>query len=431
MHTERGIPRVETPARIETHDRLRLKDPRAIRVSGCATSAAKSITQLIADLNSRFGPPDGFPRTNATIKYMLEEVRQGFLFVVRFGRLRLAVVGVNRQYVCPFALDEAGKSAGLEDGEQFEFGGSVPMNRLWANHYILCTDEQPGGFGVAMLEEYISLFDELAGQIPDCDYFLNRRDCPWVRADGQHCYAFASKGCRTVHTQQLAPVLSLYQGAAWRDLPLVEPAPPSRTQGCKWERKVEVALFRGTYTGGTPLRLELVRLALAHPTLIDAGITSRPHRIKMVDDKVIFPAPLHPKEMREPIPMGRWGEHKYIIYVSGYSAALRMGPMLGMGSVVIKLVESKPLQDAADELWFFDQLKAWRFPAEMKDLIEYDHVEVELDSIVDAVSFLRNNDSIARTLANNALKAFDRISNRAERARFQLAVLREAKSASL
>jgi hypothetical protein len=395
-------------------------DPRIVHLHGPSTEVRTAIARVIQHLDAKFGGKMA-ARTMPTVDYMLNEVKQGFLFIVRFHRVRAAIVACNSEYACPFDFAEAARVASLEHGESFDFG--ISETQIWANHYILCTKPQPGGFGLAMVPEFLEFFDSV--DVPDGDFFINRRDCPWVRRDGKHCYSFAAT-CRNVQTARLSPVLSLYQGDAWHDLPLPEANTPPRPQGVRWNKKKEVALFRGALTGPTDLRVKLAELSLEHPEHVDAGITSNPNRIHMVNNVVRFPVVVDRALRRDPIPIENWGAYKYVLYAEGYSAALRMGTMLGMNSVIIKVSPATKLEDAADQLWFFPRMRGWRITEEF-DGTE-DHVEADLHDIVDVVCYLKNNDDVAKKMADNASKLFDEISAGVVRRRALLTSLQVASS---
>ena len=236
-----------------------------------------------------------------------------------------------------------------------------------------------------------------------------------LRQDGESCYFFAgaSKPKFACHL----PVVSLYQGNKYFDFPMIEPTTPQHMKHVPWNQKKEVAFFRGSATGAGVKKETNARIALAwlndrharvKPRLLDAGIVSLTQRIKFTDQGLL-------KDSRENVPkfvarvkMEDWSTYKYLIYVEGYSAALRMAPMLSSKSVIIILKEE---YSEANKLWYFNKFITCEYPT--SDVFTYvlaaknfktsaHAIVAHVDDLPELVIWLKSNDHVARILAENA-----------------------------
>ena len=190
-----------------------------------------------------------------------------------------------------------------------------------------------------------------------------------------------------------------------------------------WDEKVATAFFRGTATGGgvtthTNQRLHVSMLShewnenksngknkknsddKGHDVpYLDAKITGMNKR----DKKIAGCKMTHIKPADFPFTMGKHNftpiyeqsKFKYLLYIEGHCAACRYGFMMRLGSVILK-VESKCV---ADSMWYFPLLRPY-----------HDHVPVKADlsDLQTQIEWCRNNDGKCKTIAENAIKVYNK-----------------------
>ena len=336
-----------------------------------------------------------------SLRFVLHDVRQGIYVLIRGGRPRFVIAVANLDFENTFSKVY---QCQLSD---------------WACNKILCnqTADAKFGWGCGMLKEIRAMLEDVTQKFTtkDCEFILNRRDLPMLRQDGESCYFFAgaSKPKFACHL----PVVSLYQGNKFFDFPMIEPTPPQHMKHVPWNRKKEIAFFRGSATGAGVKKETNARIALAwlddrrardKPRLLDAGIVSLTQRIKFTDQGLLKDARENVPKLVARVKMEDWSNYKYLIYVEGYSAALRMASMLSSKSVIIILKEE---YSEANKLWYFNKFITCEYPTSnvftyvlaAKNFKTSAHAIVaRLDDLPELVIWLQSNDHVARILAENA-----------------------------
>ena len=231
----------------------------------------------------------------------------------------------------------------------------------------MCNVASPSFWSDAYLTQLKDMFLTLSArrQIPDCEFFVNKRDFPQLKKDRTEPYDFLfdSDGAplaREAYTTY-APIASFFVGSDFADLPLVltddwETAtgrvyPPAgidlrssknrQANEVAWKDRIPTAFFRGNSTGpGTTIATNQ-RLALAarsalwnkagscmsidNPTgdnqpCLDAGVVGWNFRDrKMQGEPMTF---IKPDEIGlslvGKVPMYLQMRYKYLIYVEGH-----------------------------------------------------------------------------------------------------------------
>ena len=344
--------------------------------------------------------------------YVLEDVRQGIYVLFRGGRPRLVAVVCNILFENRW--DTFPTTTAIEVCEK----GALSSKNWWTSNGILCTTPADShyGWGLGMIMDVFALLMDLATEeIYDAEFILNRRDLPMVRRDGQSCFAdFVTCPPPRRHNPSL-PVLSLFQGGEWRDLPLIEPTFVNEPlPEVPWDEKKRVVFFRGSCTGRGVTAETNPRIALAtfsfeqnDETAFDCKLTGLSKRLKFTAKNVVEKDDLrNVPPLGERVDMNRWSEYKFLVYVEGYSAALRMMPMLSARSVIFFL-QNGGMSSTAPDLWFFDKLvfADWyeTFHTQKLSPTNANMILVEDPS---AISYflptLLAHDDIAKELADNA-----------------------------
>lgn len=406
------------------------------RVYGPADDVLRAACRARDTCNDAFPSPApddadaGAQRFRATVAYLLEDVRQGVIALVRAGTVRALLVVINSEYrngVSPLPSSSdvtrfrEGKAAALRNVvgvRACESDAREPWlepHAWWFNRHIVCTTPQPHGWGTAMLPELVALCARAASlcasagsPLRDGDVVLNRRDAPLFRVDGTHPYSRASARAWPIRTPgPYLRSLSLYTGTAWCDGALVEPLEPPRITPRAWYGRHRRAFFRGSSTGGgvgtQNQRVALALLASANSHTLDCGIVRWSLREQMRSGKLVH----HNAACRTlaAVPTSAWGSYRMHVYVMGYSAALRYTALLASGAAILRVATPSTESDAADKLWYFDQLRA--FPEYALAVADHVIVRSDLSNLLGLARWLDRHPWVAHRLARNARAFFD------------------------
>ena len=290
--------------------------------------------------------------------------------------------------------------------------------RNWVGNNFLVRNEYPvieGDSNVSCLKH---MFTTLLKKrdIPDIELFLNRRDFPLLRDDGEHPY---SHHVKVTTPTEVLPVFSMCSHEEFTDMAIptwddwsriayqnysitfnssyvnrLGKEYPDFKKETVWSSKKDFFVFRGASTGRgvtieTNPRLKLATLTDAR---LDAGITSwnlRPRVNIGVDG---FTMKIISKEITDTIPLlpaltaEEQSEYKYLIHVPGHSCAFRLSLELAMNSVVL-IVESEY------SLWFFPHLVAG---------VHYVSVKADLSNLVEQMDWCCSNPEQCEQIAQNA-----------------------------
>ena len=278
-------------------------------------------------------------------------------------------------------------------------------------------------------------------EIPDVDFFLNRRDFPIHRKDGKHPYPdlAGDKFPRYKVPENPMPVLSMCGRESYADVPIPTWDDWNREVSLECSRnekpqvqfnttylgrdhrvypdiydstplvnKIPRAVFRGSTTGkGTTIETNIrLKLASMNSTsdLLDAGITSfnfRPRIVSRDEASEEFPhgrgvldcirkdsldfdlvQPLTPKEQ---------AGYRYVINVDGHVKAFRLSYEFSMGSCIL-LVDSKY------HLWFSDYIKPYE---------HYVPVKEDLSDLIKQIEWCEQNLEKVQEIADNARKFYE------------------------
>jgi len=262
-------------------------------------------------------------------------------------------------------------------------------------------------------------------QIPDIEFFLNRRDFPLLKKDSSEPYdnIWDSENYPLIshNYEKYSPILSMSSSEKYADLMMPTWDDWSRVQlkenkyfprSCKeyndnfntpWKQKIQTAIFRGGTTGcgvdtNTNIRIKLAKLSYDlrknKDKYLDAGITNwnvRPKKIfeeeylKTVEYKTL------PFGLVDKLSPEQQSNHKYIINVEGNVSAFRLSLELAMRSVIL-LVDSKW------KIWYSHMLKPYE---------HYVPIKKDLSDLIEKIQWCRDNDSECEKIANNARNFYE------------------------
>ena len=414
----------------------------------------------------------------STLEYLFFHMRCGIFVMFRGGNLVMFVPFVNKDYKnnwgegfrmeAPF--DEYyDRKSGYYRRENI----LRDKNEWWANGNIICNEHmRPGAkqtqwWGDHLLSPLKAMLEAAASEraIPDCEFFINKRDHPHLKCNLTEPYDFVFdkvdvplSRCRY---ENYAPIMSFYCGDEFADIPFpttedwegavgkVFPRsfiPDEKLNALQeardlytaknfkkfhkpWKAKVNTAFFRGNATGGGTMPDNNQRLKTAllskiwekesalndELMLLDAGVTGY-----NVRDKKMLGTPMTfcrnnelPTDLKRGyVPMYEQGLYKYILYVEGHCAANRYAFLMRLGSVIFK-VESTC---TAKEMWFFPLLRAYEGdPSDMgppneESLKHADHIRIKPDQsdLKAWILWCREHDDACKRIAENALKKYKR-----------------------
>jgi hypothetical protein len=317
-----------------------------------------------------------------------------------------------------------------KEGRQFNPDRINRFPETWYGNNCLVRYEFPineGDTGVAQVKDMFRTLCQFR-EIPDMEFFVNRRDYPLLKRDYtepyEHLFDNDSLPLLSHKHEKYSPILSNVTGEMFADIPIPTPDDWSRIsridgkifpKDCKeyndnfdipWKDKKPIAVFRGSSTGcgvtiETNPRLKLALLSSQARKdkdglpFLDAGITkwnTRPRKIKgnpyltSLDIKSLgfsLVPQLTPKEQ---------SEYKYIINIDGHVSAFRLSLELGMGSVILKVNS---------------QYKLWFSPLLIPN-VHYIPIKEDLSDLIDKIKWCKDNDEKCKKIAQNARKFYEK-----------------------
>lgn len=263
--------------------------------------------------------------------------------------------------------------------------------------------------------------------VPDIDFFLNKRDFPILKGDDTEPYDvfFGKKQRLLSHAyNKYALICSMnttvnhvdvpiptwedwcrvsYQtegklfGKEYQTYPSVE-----ELEACPWEKKIPTIVFRGASTGLGTRTNNNIRLFFSKMSckrlkdkdgnlIMDCGITkwnlrprmSMSNRFLSVIEPDTIDIPLSPK--MTPLEQSKY---KYILHLPGHTCAYRLSLEMYFGSVIF-------IYPCQQKLWFFDKLQEYVHFIPLKESFE------ETD-LLEKLEWCKNNDEKCQEIAKNA-----------------------------
>ena len=300
----------------------------------------------------------------------------------------------------------------------------------WYGNNCLVRYEFPQSENDTGVHHVKSMFEDLCAErnVPDIEFFVNRRDFPLLKRDGTEPYGdmwdsdtkplishvydkyipVLSSTTTERHADITIPTLDDWARIKFKD-GLYFPKTHRRDysdvfDNVTWEDKKPIAVFRGASTGcGTTIntnpRLKVAYLSSKGKTdvdgniFMDAGITDwnlRPRKtmgspyLQTIDIKSL------PFGLVQKMTPTEQSGYKYIIHIDGHSSAFRLSLEMAMKSVILKV-------DSKYSLWFSHLLKP------------YEHfipVKGDLSDIYEKITWCKANDSECKRIAENAHKFY-------------------------
>lgn len=393
-----------------------------------------------------------FEATLNTFEYMYRTMRCGIFVRISGGKVVLFVPFVNPDYRNDWSEDIVFDGGSYETyveekNRHLKFPEPVikDKSRWWLNGNIICNVASKDLWGDAYLPHLRDMLDVTCDlhEVPDVEFFINKRDFPQLRKDLTSPYAFIYNHEKRPHRLSYdmkpvyAPIMSFYGSDAFADV-LVPTAedweiatgdvfPPygieSRTRealkkasSIPWEKRKPKVVFRGGATGGGVDPLTNLRLAVAaldgKVEGFDVGVVKWNLRDKKLEDEVcvrhLNPGRL-PFGLKPYMGLEDQCKYKYHLYIDGHCAANRLGTMMALGSTIIRVVppcdEHLFPRNEGEDSWLMPLLCPFNWKvAESGELPSgyQDHLRCSIYDLPELLTWMRKNDEICRILAENA-----------------------------
>jgi serine/threonine protein kinase len=299
----------------------------------------------------------------------------------------------------------------------------------WYGNNCLVRYEYPLAEGDTNATIMKNILEELCAQreIPDIEFFINRRDFPILTKDGtepyNHIWGSSTLPLVSHSYDKYIPILSMSKAARYADVLMPTWEDWARVQSyegkwfprsCRsyatkfdipWEKKKPIAVFRGGTTGCGVTIDSNPRLKLAYLStitnkdadgqpLIDAGVTNwnlRPRKLETEEYLRTIEIDKMPFGLSERLSPLEQSSYKYIINVDGHVTSFRLSLELSMGSVIL-------LTKSDWKIWYQDML------------IPYTHyvpVKEDLSDLINQIKWCKNNDAKCQQIAQNAKDFFN------------------------
>jgi len=298
------------------------------------------------------------------------------------------------------------------------------INNWYANNCLI-RYEFPLGEGDSGVCQASNMFQELCEkrQLPDIEFFVNRRDFPLLKRDKTEPYHNIFGNYTTPllshKYDKYMPILSNITDETYADIAIPTWEDWCRVQSLEskyfvdnprdykhkfdknWEEKKNIAVFRGGSTGcgvaiDTNMRLKVAYLSTLpeNKEYLDAGITKwnlRPRKIMTSKYLETIEKDKLPFGLIEQLTPEQQSEYKYIINIDGHVSAFRLSLELNMGSVIL-LVKSN---------W-----KIW-YSSFLVPNVHYVPIKSDLSDLIEKIKWCQNNDEKCKEIAENARKFYN------------------------
>jgi len=402
-----------------------------------------------------------------TFDYLFNHMRSGIYVMVRKSKVVIFAPFVNKDYTNTWSenikFDSSDNTKETYYKEKLKYYRKEniiqDIKKWWVNSNIIdnehCTYNRNGIQQISdqYLMELRDLLDNSCKyrNIPDCDFFINKRDYPQLKKTLSEPYGFMfNKDDKNKKEdvqltrckyESYTPIFSFYTSDIFADIPFpcVEDWLISSNNiypktcfhykntdnlkcndnytkekleslNTKWEDKQDIAFFRGSATGGgvtteTNQRLNIAQMSydLGENKYLDAKLTSWNIRDKKILDHPI--TYIKPDKFQFTASKDNYvqfieqSKYKYLLYIEGHSAANRYSFLMKMNCVILK-VKSTVI---ADKLWYFPLLEPY---------IDHIPIESDLSNLIEVIEWCKNNDDKCKIIAENAKKFYNKYINK-------------------
>lgn len=383
----------------------------------------EALTTIYRDMLSRSDraqdPRDPFHEVlENTLQHIFEQCRSAVYVLIVNGHLRifLPLCNVNFKNMWDLSLLRPQVSA----SDEHSAGFVMDPKEWWCNAGVICNiravpPSPPWSF--ELLRDYRDLFVSAlrvmrsrGDNLSWCEFVLNKRDHPMVRADGAanpYVYgprlqsAFADVKLRS----PILPFVSQYtQLDAFSDLPLPIAADLRGFDSVSTplSSRFPCAVWRGSATGWgvnaeTNPRIRIAHMSARNAAMLDAKLVSENLRSR-VDPFTGAMTAMSAESLSglsvgksHYLPQSSQNEYAMQVYIPGHAAASRLGAQLASGSVVLMVSGHPELPLSPLETWYT------RF---LRPGIEYLPVRFDLSDLESTIEWVLTHLDDAQRIAD-------------------------------
>lgn len=378
-----------------------------------------------------------------TFRYIFNKFKKGIFVKIKDGKVVVFLPFSKSKFINEWSseilIDPKFKSldAFLQSitGKGYRYNNKTvnhDMSEWYANNCIVRYDVAYGtqlpNEGDTNVGTVKHMLEELCAnrEIPDIEFFMNRRDFPILTRNGTEPYDGIwgnNKPLVSHNYDKYIPILSMCKTSNYADVLSPTHEDWARVQSKKgrwfprscreynerfdmpWGERKETAVFRGASTGcgvtiDTNPRLKLAYISATTETkegeipLLDAGITkwnTRPRKLSTSPYLQSIDITNIGFDLVSRLTMVEQSTYKYIVNVDGHVSAFRLSIELGMGSVIL-------LAKSQWKMWYSDML------------VPYEHyvpVNDDLSDLLSQIRWCRDNDEKCQQIVLNATTFFN------------------------
>jgi hypothetical protein len=374
-----------------------------------------------------------------TFRYIFNKFKKGIFVKILDNQLKVFLPFSNANFINEWSHNIKTSSdefnifeyVSIIEGYKFSEKNVNDFKNTWYANNCLLRYEYPIYEGDTNVSNIKNMLEELCEkrEIPDIEFFLNRRDFPIITKNKSEPYydLWDSYDYPLVshNYDKYIPILSMSKTDIFADILIPTHEDWSRIQSvenkwfCKsyrscddddfevnWEDKKNIAVFRGSSTGTgvtieTNQRLKIAYLSYLKKIdendnlpYLNAGITKWNLRIKKImDSSELTVIDIHslPFDLVPFMSIEEQCQYKYIVHIDGHVSAFRLSLELKMGSVIL-------LVDSGWKMWYYDLLQPY---------VHYVPVKNDLSDIYDKIEWCKNNDDKCKEIVLNAQKFYE------------------------
>jgi hypothetical protein len=276
----------------------------------------------------------------------------------------------------------------------------------WANNGLIRYEKSKYENDVGIEYIYNMITKALASsQIPDCTFFINKRDFPILKSDFTEPYhsIWKTETPLVSHSyNKYAEILSMTTSKNYCDIPIPTWDDYNRemtkltVSTLDWDNKIDKAVFRGSSTGlGTTLRtnsrIKILKLAKENPKLLDTGITKWNLRPRKTENDKFYKT--ISKSIIEKYPIVQFlnyeeqSNYKFIINLPGHVSSFRLGTLLKLKSLILHVSNSQYY------MWYEHLLKPY---------VHYVPLDKDLKNLISQIKWCQQNPKLCKIIIQNA-----------------------------
>lgn len=392
-----------------------------------------------------FQPFDGYKNVSKiqvedTFNYIFQKFKKGIYIKIKDGQLYHFIPFSKAFYINEWSdhikIDPKYKS--MEDffkvhhdltnklnGTKYNFNiNKINLDpSFWYANNCIFRYENPINEGETNHAHIKSMFLELCAerQLPDIEFFINRRDFPILTRNGTEPYTHIygdNIELKSHKYNKYIPILSMCVSDKFADvlIPTHEDWARVKSQegvffplkcrnykynfNLNWDTKKSIAVFRGSNTGcgfnlNNNMRLKLAQMGVKYPQFLDVGITNWSLRIRKNKESPYLQIPnVENLKLVDRLNPEQQSNFKYIINIDGHVSAFRLSLELSMGSCIL-MVESPEKW----KMWFSDMLQPY---------VHYVPIKADLSDLLTQIEWCRKNDNKCKQMAQNSLNFYNK-----------------------